>query len=233
MTISTYIINTNYINLTVFIKMKRKILGCLKLSNLLSKNLLVVVSMFFVTVANAQMIEQSAKLEQTLTAEQDTSAEEDGFEFGAEGSIVSSYIWRGQAYTGRDADHYFGVSVQPCVWASYNGFSFSVWSSLGFTKHDMAEVDLELRYDYDGFYAFVTDYWCTYYGAGLKYFDYKNYSTGHTFEATVGYDFGFMDVNWSTNFAGYDGVTPKGKRAYSSYFEADVVPTYNGLLLGR
>ena len=206
-----------------------KIPGYENLYKLFGRGLSVIlISMFFVTVANAQMIEQdathkqSAVLDQSAMAEQIESVDDDGFEFGAEGSIVSSYIWRGQAYTGRDDDHYFGVSVQPCVWASYKGFSFSVWSSLGFTKHDMAEVDLELRYDNNGFYAFVTDYWCTGYGAGIKYFDYKNYSTGHTFEATVGYDFGFMDVNWSTNFAGYDGVTPKGKRAYSSYFEATV-----------
>ena len=40
------------------------------------------------------------------------------------------------------------------------------------------------------------------------------------FEANVGYDFGPVALNWYTNFAGNDGYTKKGKRAYSSYVEA-------------
>ena len=35
----------------------------------------------------------------------------------------------------------------------------------------------------------------------------------------VGYDFGPLALQWYTNFAGNDGVTKSGKRAYSSYFE--------------
>ena len=38
-------------------------------------------------------------------------------------------------------------------------------------------------------------------------------------EGHVGYDFGPVALNWYTNFAGNDGVTSKGKRAYSSYVE--------------
>ena len=38
-------------------------------------------------------------------------------------------------------------------------------------------------------------------------------------EANVGYDFGFLSVQWFTNFAGNDGLNRSGKRAYSSYFE--------------
>ena len=42
------------------------------------------------------------------------------------------------------------------------------------------------------------------------------------FEANVGYDFGLLSLQWFTNFAGNDGLTKKGKRAYSSYFELAV-----------
>jgi hypothetical protein len=39
------------------------------------------------------------------------------------------------------------------------------------------------------------------------------------FEASVAYDFGLLSAAWYTNFAGNDGLTPSGKRAYSSYVE--------------
>ncbi len=125
------------------------------------------------------------------------------------GEIVSKYVWRGQDFG--------GVAVQPYAGLSYKGFSFTVWSSLGFTNEDVAEVDLIVEYTTGGFTASITDCWSSYYGSGDKYFAYGANSTCHTFEALVGYDFGPVNVAWSTNFAGYDGVTPKGKRAYASY----------------
>ena len=128
------------------------------------------------------------------------------------GEIVSSYIWRGQDFG--------GVSVQPYAGLAYKGFTFTVWSSLGFTSDDVAEVDLTIEYENGGFFASITDCWASYYGSGDKYFNYAANSTCHTFEATVGYDFGPLYMAWSSNFAGYDGVTPKGKRAYASYFYA-------------
>ncbi len=139
---------------------------------------------------------------------------QDKVEFGASADIVSKVLWRGQ--------NYGNVSIQPSGWVSYKGFSFGVWSSLGFTDEDVAEVDLSISYENGGFYATITDYWCAYYGDGSKYFSYKANVTPHVFEATVGYDFGFLDVNWSTNFAGCDGITKRGRRAYSSYFQATV-----------
>ena len=33
----------------------------------------------------------------------------------------------------------------------------------------------------------------------------------------LGYDFGFLAVNWYTNIGGNDGLKKDGKRAYSSY----------------
>lgn len=125
------------------------------------------------------------------------------------GEIVSKYVWRGQDFG--------GVAVQPYAGLSYKGFSFTVWSSLGFTNDDVAEVDLILEYTNGGFIASITDCWSSYYGSGDKYFAYGANSTCHVFEALVGYDFGPVNVAWSTNFAGADGVTPKGNRAYASY----------------
>ena len=120
-----------------------------------------------------------------LTATTIAANAQEKVEFGAAGDVVSKYLWRGQNYA--------NVSVQPSAWLSYKGFSFTVWGSTGFTKDDMAEIDLILSYEKDGFYASITDYWCAYYGDGTKYFSYKGHSTPHVFEATVGYDFGFLD----------------------------------------
>ena len=50
-----------------------------------------------------------------------------------------------------------------------------------------------------------------------KYFHFGSNSTLHVYEAQVGYDFGFLAVNWYTNIGGNDGLKKDGKRAYSSY----------------
>ena len=52
---------------------------------------------------------------------------------------------------------------------------------------------------------------------GGKYFHFGSNSTLHVYEAQVGYDFGFLAVNWYTNIGGNDGLKKDGKRAYSSY----------------
>lgn len=121
--------------------------------------------------------------------------------------LVSGYIWRGQDLG--------NVSIQPSVMISYKGFSLSGWGSVGFAKTDTKEADLTLGYSAKGFSVSVTDYW---FDGGAGYFHYGARNTSHVFEAQVGYDFGFLAVNWYTNFAGNDGTTRNGKRAYSSYF---------------
>ena len=56
----------------------------------------------------------------------------------------------------------------------------------------------------------------------MEQLKYDAHGTNHVFEATVGYDFGVLSLQWYTNFAGNDGVNKEGKRAYSSYVEANV-----------
>ena len=45
----------------------------------------------------------------------------------------------------------------------------------------------------------------------------------------MGYDFGPVALAWYTNFAGNDGLNKDGKRAYSSYVEANVPFSLAGL----
>lgn len=123
-------------------------------------------------------------------------------------SLVSQYIWRGQDLG--------DASLQPSLGIGWQGLSLSAWGSVGITdSQDTKELDLTLGYAYKGFNVGVTDYWFS----DGNYFQYKAHRTTHVWEANLGYDFGFLNVQWFTNFAGNDGVNKDGKRAYSSYFE--------------
>ena len=89
-----------------------------------------------------------------------------------------------------------------------------IWEALPFSRHS-ASVG--------GFNIGITDYW---FNAGqdpeARYFKYDAHGTNHVFEATIGYDFGLASLQWYTNIAGNDGLNKDGKRAYSSYVEANV-----------
>lgn len=127
--------------------------------------------------------------------------------------IVSQYIWRGQELG--------DVSLQPTLGIAYKGLSLTAWGSIGLSNKDNTkEFDLTAAYTTGGFHIGVTDYWFN--TPNERYFVYSAHKTSHVFEANVGYDFGIASLDWYTNFAGNDGVNKDGKRAYSSYFEANV-----------
>lgn len=127
--------------------------------------------------------------------------------------IVSQYIWRGQELG--------DVSLQPTLGIAYKGLSLTAWGSVGLSNKDNTkEFDLTAAYTTGGFHIGVTDYWFN--TPNERYFAYSAHETSHVFEANVGYDFGIASLDWYTNFAGNDGVNKNGKRAYSSYFEANV-----------
>ena len=140
--------------------------------------------------------------------------------------LVSRYIWRGQDYG--------AVSLQPSLALSYNGLSLEAWGNVGLSEpQDDEEIDLTLRYEHKcGLHVAVTDYWMAYGKPSLatgevsdpnnRYFAYASHNTNHVFEANIGYDFGFLALNWYTNFAGNDTYDEKGNRDYSSYVEASV-----------
>lgn len=132
--------------------------------------------------------------------------------------LVSGYIWRGQDLG--------NVSIQPSLSLEYKGFSLSAWGNVGFSKEDTKEFDLTLGYQAKGFSVSVTDYW---FNGGPGYFHYGSNNTAHVFEAQIGYDFGYLAVNWYTNFAGNDGLNKKEKRAYSSYLNLSAPFRLGGL----
>ena len=121
--------------------------------------------------------------------------------------LVNQYIWRGQDLG--------DVSLQPTLGISWKGLSLSAWGSVGISDFsDDKELDLTLAYSIKGFNVGITDYW---FSQG-SYFQYKSGKTTHIWEANVGYDFGFLSLQWYTNFAGNDGTNKDSKRALSRYF---------------
>ena len=132
--------------------------------------------------------------------------------------LVNQYIWRGQDLG--------DVSLQPTLGVEWKGLSLSAWGSVGISDvTDDKEVDFTLAYSTGGFNIGVTDYW---FSQG-SYFKYKAHQTTHLWEANIGYDFGFLNVQWFTNFAGADGLNKDGKRAYSSYLELSAPFRLGGL----
>ena len=119
-----------------------------------------------------------------------TSMAQDKVEFSAGVDVVSAYLWRGQKLG--------NANLQTTVAVAYKGFSFTAWSPFVFDGNDGDEVDLTLAYENKNFSASITDYWLSEIG------------DEHTLEAQVGYDFGFLGVNWYTNL--YDA-----EKEYASY----------------
>ena len=104
--------------------------------------------------------------------------------------VVSTYLWRGQKLG--------NANLQTSVAVAYKGFSLSAWSPIAFDGKDNDEIDLTLAYETGNFSVSLTDYWLTEIG------------DEHTLEAQLGYDFGFLSVNWYTNL--YDA-----EKEYASY----------------
>ena len=146
-----------------------------------------------------------------------TTFAQDEVETTISADVVSSYIWRGQDLG--------SAAVQPTFGIGYKGLSLSAWGSYGLVNPaDNKELDLTLAYTIGGLNLGITDYWTNDPTGGDpdRYIKYDAHSTNHVFEANIGYDFGVASLQWYTNFAGNDGVNKDGKRAYSSYFEANV-----------
>lgn len=134
--------------------------------------------------------------------------------------VVNQYIWRGQDLG--------DVSLQPTLGLSYKGLSLSAWGNVGLSDNtDTKEFDLTAAYTIGMFHAGITDYWFN--TPVDKYFSYAAHNTSHVFEGNIGYDFGKFSLNYYTNFAGNDGLNKSGKRAYSSYVEANIPFDLGGL----
>lgn len=148
---------------------------------------------------------------------------QDHLETTLKADIVNQYVWRGMRLG--------GAGVQPELGVAWKGLSLSAWGHTGFVgAENPLELDLTLDYSIGGFHIGITDYWADTTGENPNYFCYRPAYTGHTFEAAVGYDFGFLSLNWYTNVWGYDGdaLLDGGKRPFSSFAELAVPFTLAG-----
>lgn len=137
---------------------------------------------------------------------------QDKVEANISADITSQYIWRG-VECGQ-------VSLQPTLGLAYKGLSLTAWGNVGLSvPEDVKEFDLTLGYEVGGFNVGITDY---YFNTNPHYFNYKSEETSHMYEGFASYDFGVASIAWYTVFAGCDGTNGSDKRAYSSYFEANV-----------
>lgn len=144
----------------------------------------------------------------TATEKDSTGAK---LEFSAGADIVSSYIFRGSRIS--------GVSIQPNIGLSYNGFSLGGWGSTDL-RNEMNELDWILSYGKNGFTIGVTDYFGPYnHEQTPKYFGKKS----HILEGSIGFDFSELCSKFAltlvlnTNFL--NDLNEKGEEQYSTYVE--------------
>ena len=156
------------------------------------------------------------------------AAAQDKVEASVGADLVSGYIWRGQELG--------DVSIQPSASVSWKGLSLTAWGSASWGREYAKEFDLTLGYTVKGFSVSLTDYsfskgsnFKTGEAIDGKYFHFGSWSTLHVYEAQMGYDFGFLAVNWYTNIGGNDGLKSNGKRAYSSYLSLSAPFSWAGL----
>lgn len=127
--------------------------------------------------------------------------------------LTSAYLWRGQKNA--------GVSLQPVAGLRWRGFNLYAWGNIQLAppsgQPDKHEIDLFLKY------TFLKNY-----TVGLKNV-YVN-TRGHGFlsygsiphaanglDVLLACDFKFINAEWTTTIAGYDGYNHSGKRSYGSY----------------
>ena len=123
--------------------------------------------------------------------------------------LVSTYVWRGSAFS--------GPSFQPSVELSAGSFAIGAWGSQGYDGFQ--EMDLYAGYSFDfGLYLGITDY----YYPGTPYFSYTEDAdngdfSSHAFEINAGYE--IESFSLSANFI-LNEASGAGSSGGDLYFEA-------------
>lgn len=131
------------------------------------------------------------------------------------GDLVSSYVWRGIKQTG-------GISAQPTVSASLNGFSIGAWGSTDITSNNHKEVDVYVSYSRNNITFTATDYWWDGEDA-LHYFSSPtDGNVGHSLETSLAYTLpqSFpLSISWNTFLLGKANKKINGDNSFSTYIE--------------
>ncbi len=129
-----------------------------------------------------------------VSAQEEVEEEETSSPVSVGADFVSTYVWRGTAFS--------GPSLQPYVDLTVGGFSIGAWGSQGFDGFQ--EMDLYASYSFDfGLSLGITDY----YYPGTEYFEYSDTAGAHAFEINGGFEAGNFSIaaNFILNEAGGAG----------------------------
>lgn len=155
------------------------------------------------------------------------SAQESGITLNTGADIVSRYIFRG-------TDFGNSPSIQPTISLKCSDFEIGSWGAIA-TNSFYQELDLFAKYSFSGFSFIFTDYYIPSYtgtpaSPDTRFFNFKDKTTAHTFEAALAYQFGekfplklFGSIFFYGNDKrwGYDEEKDSNEVTYySTYFEA-------------
>lgn len=132
--------------------------------------------------------------------------------------LTSAYLWRGQKNA--------GVSIQPVLGMKWRGLHLYFWGNEQLSppagspvKH---EIDLFLKYTIiPQLTVGLKDVYVNTRGEGLFSFGHIGHAA-NGLEVLIAPDFKFVNLEWATSIAGYDGYSHSGKRDYGSYLTINV-----------
>ncbi len=127
--------------------------------------------------------------------------------------LTSAYLWRGQKNA--------GVSIQPVLGLKWRGLNFYVWGNEQLAppsgqpvKH---EIDFFLKYAVTPRLTVgLKDVYVNTRGKGFFSFGPIPHAA-NGLDVLLHYDLKYVNFEWTTTIAGYDGYTHGGHRAYGSY----------------
>lgn len=127
--------------------------------------------------------------------------------------LTTMYLWRGQQNA--------GFSFQPVAGMRWAGFNLYAWGNVPLTtpagETMKYEIDLFLKYSVTrNFTVGLKNVYVNTRGKGfLSYGSIPHAANG--LDVTLAYDFKYVNAEWTTTIAGYDGYNHHGHRAYGSY----------------
>lgn len=136
--------------------------------------------------------------------------------------LTSAYLWRGQKNA--------GVSFQPVLGVKYKNFNLYAWGNEQLSppsgqpvKH---EIDLFLKYTFAQKYTVgLKDVYVNTRGDGVFSFGHIPHAA-NGLDVLLAADFRYVNFEWTTTVAGYDGYDKKGRRSYGSYLIANAPFTF-------
>ena len=160
-----------------------------------------------------------------LMAQEESSKDSSKVEWALSADFQTRYVWRGLLLGGSSP------SLQPQMSFSWKGLTVGTWGAFSFNSLTVQELDLYISYTFwkERFSIYLYDYcFPNEADADFNYFNYKNATTSHLFEAGLVFN-GVEKVPISAsiymNLYGADAKNANGKNIFSSYAELSYNPT--------